>query len=69
MLEEHIGIASLSRTTRKKLRELDHVQIVHYRTTPDPAAVLLPHWMWVRIQFMLMAAKDILDAGEEKHAE
>lgn len=67
MTEEHIGIASsLARMRRKKLKDLDHVQIVHYRTTPDPAAVLMPYWMWQRLQFMLMAAKDVLDAGDKQ---
>lgn len=65
-MEQHVGIASLSRMTRKKLKALDGAQIVHYRTTPDPAAVLLPYWMWVRLNHMLSAAKDILDAGKEQ---
>lgn len=66
MREVHIGIADLGRMTRKKLRELDHVQIVHYRKTPDPAAVLMPYWMWLRLNAMLAAARDVDNAGKDQ---
>ena len=64
--EKHVGISELGKLTRKKLRELDHALIVHYRTTPEPAAVLVPYWYFIRVQHMLIAARELMNEEEAK---
>ncbi len=63
--EKHIGISALAHMTRRKLRDLAEIQIVHYRRTQEPAAVLIPNWMWIRLSLMLAAARDVESSGEK----
>jgi len=63
--EKHIGIADLNAMNRKRLKSLDCAQIVHYRNVPEPAAVLIPYWMFIKITSAMRLLHDAIGEAKE----